>query len=58
MHKDASFNKYFSGRDTTVAVSYLVNLKQFDMVYVEKVKDGWGDHTSGNKHFFEGRLIP
>ena len=41
----------------TVTVSYLANLKIFDMIYVEKVKNPIAD-PEGIKHFFEGRLIP
>ena len=52
-----SLKKYLSGRDLTVTVSYLINLKMFDMIYIEKLRDGRADQ-GGDKHFFEGRLIP
>ena len=56
MDRNNSWN-IFSGRDSTVAVSYLVYLKMFDMVHIEKVKPGRAD-TGGIKHFFEGHMIP
>ena len=41
----------------TVIVSYLIKLKMYDMIYIEKVKDPVAD-PGGMKHFFEGRFIP
>ena len=57
LHSQKDTMKYFSGRDTTVTVSYLIYLKMFDMVHIEKVKPGRAD-AGGSKHFFEGHMIP
>jgi len=46
-----------SARDgATATVSYMVHLKQFDMVFIEKIH--YLADSSGDKHFFEGRWIP